>query len=281
MTASSPSATIRRGERGFTLTELAVVLTIVVILLSSVVYTLSAQSEQRQRDESARRLESARDLLLGFAMTHGRLPCPASAASNGDELPAGGGNCTNYLNGFLPARTIGYRPMDANGFGLDAWGQRIRYALARTAVDPTVPASGSCTAPPADDAFSVRANLKMGSVGCAPANLVVCDAAQNTQPAATPTSPNPPTCGVWAAAGDARPVTNQRTVVAVIFSTGKNTGLPCAGCGDEAENLDNDGVFVWHDPRPAGALGGEYDDLVVWVPVGQLYGRLISAGVLP
>ena len=28
-------------------------------------------------------------------------------------------------------------------------------------------------------------------------------------------------------------------------------------------------------------LGGEFDDLVLWIPVGLLYGRMIAAGVLP
>jgi hypothetical protein len=76
-------------------------------------------------------------------------------------------------------------------------------------------------------------------------------------------------------------VTNQRTVVAVVFSTGKNTVNGCTTCPDEAENTDGDGIFVWHDPRPAGAVGGEYDDLMVWIPAGQLYGRMIAAGVMP
>ena len=39
--------------------------------------------------------------------------------------------------------------------------------------------------------------------------------------------------------------------------------------------------LVWHDPRPTGATGGEFDDFMVWIPAGQLYGRMIAAGVLP
>ena len=249
-------------------------MTIVAVLLASAMYTLSAQSEQRAREETARRLEAARELLIGFAMVHGRLPCPASAVSNGDESPAGGGACTNYLNGFLPATTIGFRPADASGYALDAWGNRIRYALARTAIEPST-TSATCPAPVLD-AFSTTANLKANNIGCAPANIVICDATQNTNSAV-----NPPSCGTWGVAGDARPVTNQRTVIAVVFSQGKNAPLGCAACPDEAENTDGDGVFVWHDVRPTGAVGGEYDDMMVWIPAGQLYGRMIAAGVLP
>ena len=264
---------MRRGQSGFTLVELGVVVTIVAMLLAATMYTLSAQTEQRSFADTQRRLEDARELLLAFAVVHRRLPCPASATSNGDEAPGGGGVCANYLNGFLPAAAIGFRPVDAGGYAIDAWGNRIRYALARTAIEPG--ATATCTAP-ADHAFSTAANLRANGIGCAPANLVICDARQNTNSAVTP-----PSCGTWAAAGDARPVTNQRTVVAVIFSTGKNTAEACAVCPDEAENTDGDGVFVWHEPRPTGATGGQFDDLLVWVPVGVLYGKLLAAGVLP
>jgi len=40
-------------------------------------------------------------------------------------------------------------------------------------------------------------------------------------------------------------------------------------------------VFVWHTPAPVGAANGEFDDLMLWIPVGELYGKLIAAGVLP
>jgi prepilin-type N-terminal cleavage/methylation domain-containing protein len=279
MTASFPLApeALRRGH-GFTLTELAVVLTIVAVLLSSLMYTLSAQTEQRSRDDTLRRLEQARELLISFALVNGRLPCPASTTSSGDEAfssgsaAAGGGICSNYLNGFLPARAIGFQPLDASGYALDAWNNRIRYALAQTASNPS---GGSGCSAPASPAFSLTASLKANGVACAPVNLVICDASQNSA------AGSPPSCGTWGVAGDARPVTNQLTVAAVIISTGKNATTTATPGNDEAENIDGDGVFVWHDVRPTGATGGEYDDLVVWIPAGQLYGRLIAAGVLP
>lgn len=257
-------------SRGFTLTELAVVLTVVALLMVSLMYTLSAQTEQRAREETLRRLEEAKQLLIAFALVNGRLPCPASAATSGEESPVGGGACTNYLDGFIPARAIGFQPVNADGYAYDAWGNRLRYALAQTAADP----SGGSGCTPTAPAFSNALNLKTNGIVCAPLNLVVCDASQNTA------AGNPPSCGTWAAAGDARPVTNQRTVVAIVSSPGKNfAGTTPAG--DELENLDNDGVFVWHEPRPASAAGGEYDDMMVWIPAGLFYGRLVAAGVLP
>ncbi|HEX9773863.1 MAG TPA: type II secretion system protein, partial [Steroidobacteraceae bacterium] len=66
--------------RGFTLTELAVVFTIISLLLAAAMYTLSAQTEQRNFEETRRRLEAARELLLSFAIVNGRLPCPATTS---------------------------------------------------------------------------------------------------------------------------------------------------------------------------------------------------------
>lgn len=269
-----------RRARGFTLTELAVVLAIVGLLLGGLMYTLAAQTESRNFAETQRRLEDARDLLIAFAIVNGRLPCPATATSNGDEAPTGGGTCTAYLpnnavspiTGYLPAIAIGFKPVDSLGFALDAWGNRIRYAVAQTAVQATS-LTTNCGAQPG---FTNTANLKSNNVSCVPQSLVVCSATQNTNSAVAP-----PTCGTYGASGDARPVTNQGTVVAVLIATGKNTTTPTTGNVDEQENTDNDGVFVWHEPRPTAATGGEYDDQMVWLPIGTLYERLIAAGVLP
>jgi len=40
-------------------------------------------------------------------------------------------------------------------------------------------------------------------------------------------------------------------------------------------------VFIWHEVRGVEAGAGELDDQLVWIPVGQLYGRMVAAGVLP
>jgi hypothetical protein len=53
-------------------------------------------SQQVEKERATQKLlVEARDALLGFAATFGRLPCPASATSNGIESPVGGGVCTN------------------------------------------------------------------------------------------------------------------------------------------------------------------------------------------
>lgn len=244
----------RMAARGFSLMELAVVLAIAGLLLGSLTFTLSAQVEQRNRSETDRRLAEARELLLGFALSNGRLPCPATLASAGDEAPAGGGICTAYYSGFLPAKAIGFQPVDSAGFAVDAWGNRIRYAVSGTT---WLPGTGRFTTAHTAIAWSLTAS---------PGDLVVCSS--------TPTPVTNTTCNAGTS------VTNAGTVVALAFSTGRNGATGGTGA-NEAENLEGDQLFVSRTPDPGSAAGGEFDDQMVWIPVGLLYGRMVAAGVLP
>jgi prepilin-type N-terminal cleavage/methylation domain-containing protein len=247
--------------RGFTLTELAVVFAIMSLLLGAAMYTLSAQTEQRNLDETRRRLEAARELILAFVVVNGRLPCPAIATSAGDEAPVGGGTCTapGPYGGWLPARSIGFQVSDAAGYAIDAWGNRIRYAV--SAVAPS-----GCAVAPTTPHFTDRDNLRANGITCQPNDLVVCRSA---------TGITATTCGPAA-----NVLTNQNVVSALVYSTGKN-GATGGGGIDEAANTNGDRVFVWHTPAPAGAAGGEFDDQMTWITVGELYAKLIAAGLLP
>lgn len=251
---------VRVSVRGFSLVELAVVMTIVALLLGGLMYTLSAQVEQRNFEETRRRLEQARELILGFAIVNGRLPCPATAASAGDESPAGGATaCTTGYAGWLPARRIGYQQTDTGGYAVDAWGNRIRYAVSTTQWGTTPFARYTKQHIPSDPTAAWL-------VTATPNDLVIC----GSSTVVTGTS-----CGTAAS------VTNQSVVVAIIFSTGKNGAIACATCLDEAANTNGDPVFVFHTPTPSTAANGEFNDQFTWITVGELYGKLIAAGVLP
>jgi len=260
------SASPARRARGFTLTELAVVFLIISLLLGTALYTLSAQTEQRNFEETRRRLEAARELVLAFAIVNGRLPCPAitlTGAQAGLEAISGGGSCfaPGPYGGWLPARTIGFQILSPQGSALDAWNNPIRYAVSSHALSPTC-AAGIIPTPPH---FTNATNLRTNGITCKPNDLVVCQSA----------------AGITATAcGTAVPLTNQNALVALVFSIGKN-GATGSGGIDEAANVNNDRVFVWHTPAPTGAANGEFDDQMTWITVGELYGKLIAAGLLP
>jgi len=108
-----------------------------------------------------------------------------------------------------------------------------------------------------------------------PYDLVVCASATVISAGSTP-----PSCNT------APSVTSQKTVVALILSPGKNgVGNTAAPGTDEIQNGNtagtNNAVFISHTPTPTGAANGEFDDQVLWIPIGMLYSKLIAAGVLP
>jgi prepilin-type N-terminal cleavage/methylation domain-containing protein len=246
-------------QRGFTLTELAVVMTIVALLLATGMMTLTAQTEARNNEEATRRVNAAVDALIGFAITNRRLPCPASAGTTGDEDPiAGTGSCATWYGGFVPAKTIGVQPTDSSGYAVDPWGNRLRYVVANLITGCT----GTSTTPH----FTSAANLKANGVSCRPNDLDVC---------VTSTGITAASCNTAAR------VASTSTIAFIVFSTGKNGAVAGSYGPDELANTDADRVFVTRTLGTSEMAGGAFDDLMVIVPAGVLYSKLISAGVLP
>jgi type II secretory pathway pseudopilin PulG len=253
---------LRSGARGFTLTELAVVFAVVALLIGGAIMTLSAQIEERNRIENLRRLDAAVEAVIGFSVVYRRLPCPATGGTTGDEaLSSGtlatGGTCSTSYGGFLPARTIGFQPVDVAGYGVDVWGNRIRYAVSNL-----ITGCGS----PSNPHFTSLANLKANGISCRPNDLDLCVTSAGT----TSTSCN-----------TAARVASSENIAFVVYSTGKNGAIGAAYGADEAENTDGDRVFVYRAPSGADSAAGTFDDHMVWVPAGVVYSKLIAAGVVP
>lgn len=266
-----------RRPRGFTLTELAVVMAIVALILGGLLVPLTAQMDLRSRQETERGLADIREALIGFAAINGRLPCPApatlatgslgagleattaaagttttqgpcgcTAATSGVASP-GGVACddtspTASITGVLPWATLGLPETDA-------WGNRYTYRVttrfARLASGQTI-FGCTPTANPSAAAFAL----------CSAGDIVVLSAA---------------TGGTTVASG----------VPAIALSHGKNgygaftpqgTQQAASAAADEAANADGDGNFVGN---PA------VDDQLAWIPTSVLMNRMLAAGRLP
>ncbi|HXZ50273.1 MAG TPA: type II secretion system protein [Usitatibacter sp.] len=248
--------------RGFALLEMGVVLAVLAVMLTGLALPLAAQVQLHRQAELRRTLREARDALLGFAATHGRLPCPAVDGGNGLEAFAPGadastGECAAFYGGYLPAATLGLAGLDSEGFLRDPWGSpnnRIRYAVYGGAVGGV--------ANPLTRTDGLQAATLSG-IGAAPRFLVICSSGREATGAG---------CG---------PATRQltRRAAFVILSLGPNATATPAPASDEARNLDGDAVFVSHEA--SAEPGNAFDDMLLWEPIHLLTHRLIVAGRLP
>jgi type II secretory pathway pseudopilin PulG len=298
---------LNRFTLGFSLVEMAIVLIILSFVLGAILMPVQVQRQQLTQSQTENTLEIARKALIGFVQQNGRLPCPATATSNtdagsyGQENPSGG---TRYMaspappaapntcamqSGYLPAATLGLQPVDQYGFALDAWNNRIRYAvanddsstLAAPYDDPSTPAvvdlirtvNGSHPACGGDAApdFTTSNNISAVGIACLVPNLsVFCGSVTTTA----------------CVAGTAL-VSN---AVAVIFSTGENGNLPDSELGeslgiDEISNKTATTTFYSRTPTvklptTPNSSSEKFDDLVTWISPYILYNAMIEVGQL-
>ncbi len=98
-------------NRGFTLVELAIVLTIVGFLLAAFIVPLGVQRDIRDYEETRKELSEIREALVGFALSQANphLPCP-DTDNDGAENRVGA-NCVSQI-GTLPWATLGLGRLD-------------------------------------------------------------------------------------------------------------------------------------------------------------------------
>lgn len=239
----------RQQSCGFSLVEMAVVLVILGLVLGMLLLPIQAQRQQLFYSETNNTLDQAKKALLGYAQSKGRLPCPATMASNGMESPLAGGTCTQQV-GFLPASTLGMQPTDTNGFVIDGWNNRIRYAVTQINTNTILPNTPDFTT-----------SGKMANVGIASL------------------APDIRICASAVPANCSSAVNLINNAVAVIYSLGP-TGANAAGGSDESENLNADAIFVSHDLTVNSATSEEFDHIMVWISPYVLYNAMIEAGQL-
>ena len=119
-----------KRQTGFNLVEMAIVLVIVGVLLGGLLTPLSTQFDNSRRTGADNRLSDIHDALLGFAAANGRLPCPATASSNGLSAPNTATTSCTSNHGFVSTRTLGLNgSTDSNTLILDPWLNPIRYSV--------------------------------------------------------------------------------------------------------------------------------------------------------
>lgn len=238
------------------------VLMIVGLLLGGLLVPLSAQMEQQKISTTEKLLDEAREALIGFAISNGRLPCPADGTIATGQTNAGveayntsTNTCTNLTGsgssqaagGVLPWATLGVSETDA-------WGRRFTYRVTAVFADAiSLGTLGSgCSVPiPTQSSFAL----------CSSGNLNVLTAAGTTNYVAT---------GI-----PAMVVSHGTNGLGAYTPAGQQIAPVPAATTDEGNNADNDNNFVSHTATP------DYDDLVTWISNNILLNRMVEAGKLP
>lgn len=237
-----------RGQAGFTLIELAIVLVIIGVLVGSFIGSIGSRIDTTRRAEVVAELDEIKQAILGYAYSSApglaSLPCPdcdvacAGGIANDGREDRSGGNCSR-AEGNLPWLTLGLGRSDV-------WDTRYSYWV--------------------DTTFANQAPT-----------FGLTDSGSGVIRTRVP---------------DVRTVANNVTMV--VFSHGKNTyggtssannatpAIPAANI-DEAENADGDDTFYSREPTAvdASTVGGEFDDIVVWLSEYELKAKLVEIGSLP
>ena len=172
------NADIQR-QAGFSLVEMAIVMVVIGTLLGGLIIPLSTQQDANKRRETGMIMKDARDALLGFAATTGRLPCPATSTSNGLAAPNNATTACTSFHGFVPGRTLGLTgPVDANSLPIDRWLNPVRYSLTSSAAgaysnnisaglvpDFQICTENTCSSPIADNVVAVVFSLGSDGTG--------------------------------------------------------------------------------------------------------------------
>jgi prepilin-type N-terminal cleavage/methylation domain-containing protein len=178
-------------QQGFTLIELAVVMTVVGLLVGTMVSMFQPYMEQVRINTTQKKLENISSALAVFAQKYGRLPCPAEPNSTDSSSPpygyprnsnsdgmgyatntCGAGAVTSANNkGMVPFKALGLSEENVT----DSYGNLITYAVnqyltrfnasTRTSDNPRV--HDMCRRSPAWIENGVNKNLLKAYLCCA------------------------------------------------------------------------------------------------------------------
>ena len=228
-------------QRGFVLIEVAIALLVLALILGGILAPLNAQVEQGKIRDTNKVISDINEALLGYVMINGRLPRPATSSTNGVENASACASET-ACTGFIPWTTLGSGK-------LDAWGNIIRYsvtpAFANSAFALTT--AGTKYIHEGDPALPLAEKVPVVVWSNGPQNFG--------------------TNGTGAVrANNSSGVTNKDEIfnnTAVLFFISRVSTNNSAATNS------------------SGAVGGEFDDIVTFIPTAILVNKAIAAGKLP
>ncbi|MCG8324163.1 MAG: prepilin-type N-terminal cleavage/methylation domain-containing protein [Thiotrichales bacterium] len=261
---------------GFTLIELSIVLFIVGLLLAGLLSPLSQSVGQEQRAVAQSQLEEIKEVLYGFTVANGRLPCPDCRDAIGncndagvvlndgqEDFQAAGPTLCAASDGTIAQGNLPWVALGTPQF--DTWGNMFSYYVDANAADAAPDNTPGCAGvTPLLSSFAL--------CGVSPLNV------NNIGR----------TC--------AAPATAVATgVTAVVVSHGANTlsqGNGLIQAPGACSELDNFDTFNVAQPYDVNFVSGNYidpvnnpvtgfDDLVIWITPSILKSKLLSAGLLP
>ncbi|MGB6687962.1 MAG: prepilin-type N-terminal cleavage/methylation domain-containing protein [Terracidiphilus sp.] len=147
-----------RGQSGFTLLELAIVLTLTAVVIGGGLVIFTASLQASQYNSTVKKMDDIEKAILNFAIVNNRIPCPSdltqkpSSSTYGYEAGSvtGGTGTGECYTGMTPAANLkatsgteeGGVPTRAlrlsDDYMYNGWGRRLRYA-----VDPTYTATSA------------------------------------------------------------------------------------------------------------------------------------------
>jgi len=257
--------------RGFSLVEVAISLVLLGLAAVGVFAVLKNQIEQHRISETRDILGQSRDALLSYVTGYGRLPCPATAASRGVEAFAvvAGANVCTVESGFLPAVTLGMANIDQFGLLEGAWHdtagslngtylRAIRYSVTGLAGGTAHALTTTALHGQTRQAVQTSFTNNQGLFVCA--SITGLQLVNNR-------------CGNLAN-------TLGNNVAVIIWSLGADAADLGNYSLDEKQNLNPTvpRVVINRTFAPLGALNGQFDDQVEWIPYPVIADRLLYAG---
>jgi len=236
---------------GFSLVEMAVVLVILGLVLSSLLLPFTAQIDLSKYAENRKAMNDIKEAIVGFGISNGYLPCPAISAVNGaeDRNVATGGCNGGKRNGFVPWATLGLPK-------LDTWGHIYEYSVTPAYANSLTKIGLTTTT---DITIKTRINggglINLSNANAVP--MVVFTHGKN---------------GILGYADDGTQVTNTSTTN---VDEAANAATISNAAAASSTLISRD---VLNQTTTA---GGEYDDVIVWLSPNQYINRLVMAGQLP